>query len=75
MINTVTIFYYFFLSKIGLKAPKVRFVKNYADKWDGVDLLITACPMALESKPLLTTKLKGGNTKKYRFKIKSFISL
>jgi len=42
---------YFFLSKIGLKAPKVRFVKNYADKWDGVDLLITACPMALESKP------------------------
>lgn len=42
---------YFFLSKIGLKAPKVRFVKNYADKWEGVDLLITACPKALESKP------------------------
>ena len=42
---------YFFLSKIGLKAPKVRFVKNYADKWDGVDLLITANPKALESKP------------------------
>ena len=42
---------FFFLSKIGLKAPKVRFVKNYEDKWDGVDLLITACPKALESKP------------------------
>ena len=42
---------YFFLSKIGLKAPKVRFVKNYADKWEGVDLLITACPKALETKP------------------------
>jgi hypothetical protein len=42
---------YFFLSKIGLKAPKVRFVKNYTDKWDGVDLLITACPKALETKP------------------------
>jgi len=42
---------YFFLSKIGCKIPNVRFVKNYSDKWDGLDILITANPMALEAKP------------------------
>lgn len=42
---------YFFLSKTLCKAPKVRFVTAYADKWDGLDVLITACPTALEAKP------------------------
>lgn len=42
---------FFFLSKVGAKTPNVRFVTNYADKWDGVDVLITACPDALNVKP------------------------
>jgi hypothetical protein len=42
---------FFFLSKTVCKAPFVRFVTAYADKWDGVDVLITACPTALEAKP------------------------
>lgn len=42
---------FFFLSKVGAKTPNVRFVTNYADKWNGVDVLITACPEALNSKP------------------------
>lgn len=42
---------FFFLSKVGAKTPNVRFVANYADKWDGVDVLITACPDALNAKP------------------------
>jgi hypothetical protein len=42
---------YFFLSKTLCKAPNVRFVTAYADKWDGLDVLITACPTALEAKP------------------------
>ena len=56
---------YFFLSKIGLKASKVRFVKNYADKWDGIDLLITANPKALESKPSgkISVKVKASYNK------------
>ena len=42
---------FFFLSKVGAKTPNVRFVTNYADKWNGVDVLITACPDALNAKP------------------------
>jgi hypothetical protein len=42
---------YFFLSKLGCRADKIRFVKNYEDKWDGLDVLITANPKALECKP------------------------
>jgi hypothetical protein len=42
---------YFFLSKTLCKAPNIRFVTAYADKWDGLDVLITACPVALEAKP------------------------
>lgn len=42
---------YFFLSKTGCRADKVRFVKDYASEWDGADILITANPQALESKP------------------------
>ena len=42
---------FFFLSKVGAKTPNVRFVSNYADKWNGIDVLITACPGALNAKP------------------------
>ena len=42
---------YFFFSKTLCKAPNIRFVTAYADKWDGLDVLITACPTALGAKP------------------------
>ena len=42
---------FWFLSKTLCKASNFRFVTAYADKWDGVDVLITACPTALEAKP------------------------
>jgi hypothetical protein len=41
----------FFLSKLACQAEKIRFVQNHADKWDGIDVLITANPKALEAKP------------------------
>ena len=42
---------YFFLSKTGCKADKLRFVKHNADEWGDADILITANPIALENKP------------------------
>lgn len=42
---------FFFLSKLGAKIPNIRFVSNYEDKWNGVDVLITANPKTLECKP------------------------
>jgi hypothetical protein len=42
---------YFFLSKTSCRIDKVRFVKQYPQEWDGVDVLITANPFALENKP------------------------
>jgi hypothetical protein len=42
---------FFFLSKTGCKIENIRFVTDYAKKWDGIDVLITANPKALESKP------------------------
>lgn len=41
----------FFLSKTSCRANNYRFVQNYADKWNGLDVLITANPQALEAKP------------------------
>jgi len=41
----------FFLSKVLCKIENLRFIQKYEDKWDGVDVLITANPKALESKP------------------------
>ena len=41
----------FFLSKLACQAEKIRFVQNYEDKWEGIDVLITANPKALECKP------------------------
>lgn len=42
---------YFFLSKTSCRANKIRFVRHYIDKWDGLDILVTANPIALENKP------------------------
>jgi hypothetical protein len=41
----------FFLSKLSCRAEKLRFVMKYEDYWDGVDVLVTANPQALEAKP------------------------
>jgi 5'(3')-deoxyribonucleotidase len=51
----------FFLSKIGCKASDIKFVGNYSDKWNDVDVLITANPTALESKPTgkISVKVKS----------------
>lgn len=42
---------FFFLSKTGCRADNIRFVTTYADKWNDVDVLITANPQTLETKP------------------------
>lgn len=51
----------FFLSKTGCKATDIRFTKTYADKWNEVDVLITANPYALEAKPSgkISVKIKA----------------
>lgn len=41
----------FFLSKLSCKVNNIRFVRDYTDKWDHVDVLITANPITLEGKP------------------------
>ena len=41
----------FFLSKLSCEADDITFVQNHEDKWDYVDVLITANPKALETKP------------------------
>lgn len=42
---------FFFLSKTGCRADKIRFVKDARKEWDGIDVLITANPDALINKP------------------------
>jgi hypothetical protein len=41
----------FFLSKLGCRAANIRFVKQNEDEWGDTDILITANPIALMSKP------------------------
>ena len=41
----------FFLSKLSGKFNNIKFVREYENKWDYVDVLITANPYTLESKP------------------------
>jgi len=41
----------FFLSKTGCRAANIKFVTSYSEKWDDVDVLITANPQTLENKP------------------------
>jgi hypothetical protein len=53
---------YFFLSKTSCRIDKIRFVQDYASKWDGLDLLITANPQALEAKPSGKISVKVNTT-------------
>ena len=48
----------FFLSKLACQADKIRFVQNYKDKWDDIDILITANPEALNCKPINKISVK-----------------
>ncbi len=41
----------FFLSKTGCRATNIKFVSTYSEKWNDVDVLITANPQTLENKP------------------------
>jgi hypothetical protein len=41
----------FFLSKLSAKVNNIVFVRDYDKKWDYVDVLITANPTTLKSKP------------------------
>lgn len=48
----------FFLSKTGCQIPNLKFVKEYASIWNHVDVLITATPQILNSKPEGKTSVK-----------------
>jgi hypothetical protein len=41
----------FFLSKLSAKVNNITFVRDYQQKWEHVDVLITADPSSLDSKP------------------------
>jgi len=42
---------FFFLSKTIMNCSRLRFITSHVDEWDGVDVLITANPIALKNKP------------------------
>jgi len=48
----------FFLSKLSSKVNNIIFVKDFDKKWDHVDILITANPTALETKPVGKVSIK-----------------
>ena len=52
----------FFLSKFSSKINNIIFVRDFKDKWDHVDILITASPTTLESKPGDKISVKVINT-------------
>ena len=56
---------FFFLSKTACRINDLRFVAKYEDKWDGIDVLITANPEALEAKPSgkISVKVKASYNK------------
>lgn len=41
----------FFLSKLSCKCNNIRFVKKYEDMWNYADIILTATPKTLDSKP------------------------
>ena len=51
----------FFLSKFGCRAEHIKFVKTYSEVWDEVDVLVTANPTLLKTKPKekLSIKIKS----------------
>lgn len=52
----------FFLSKLSCKVSNIKFVRDYTHKWDHVDVLVTASPETLLSKPLDKVSIKVINT-------------
>ena len=52
----------FFLSKLSCKVNTIKFVRDYDKKWDHADVLITASPDTLLSKPLDKVSIKVINT-------------
>ena len=52
----------FFLSKLSCKVSNIKFVRDYSHKWEHVDVLITASPETLLSKPLDKVSIKVINT-------------
>ena len=70
---------FFFLSKTGCKAEKIRFVRNSLKEWDGVDILITANPDALKNKPSgkISIKIKSSYNEdvKADFELNSILDL
>lgn len=53
---------YFFLSKTGCKIDKIIFVKQNEEEWCDFDVLITANPIALETKPEGKISVKVNST-------------
>jgi hypothetical protein len=53
---------FFFLSKTGCRATNIKFVSKYEQKWDDVDVLITANPQTLENKPSGKISVKVNTT-------------
>jgi hypothetical protein len=49
---------FFFLSKTGCRVDKINFVMDSRLEWDGVDVLVTANPIALQNKPIGKTSVK-----------------
>lgn len=56
---------FFFLSKVGCRVENIRFIQNPIDKWNGLDILITANPTALLNKPegKISVKVKSNYNK------------
>jgi len=52
----------FFLSKFSSKINNIIFVREYKNKWDHVDVLITASPTTLKCKPNGKVSIKVINT-------------
>ena len=52
----------FFLSKLSCKVNNIKFVRDYENKWEHVDVLITASPETLMSKPVDKISIKVINT-------------
>ena len=52
----------FFLSKLSSKVNNIKFVRDYVNKWEHVDVLITASPETLDTKPNNKVSVKVINT-------------
>jgi hypothetical protein len=59
----------FFLSKLSAKINNIIFIREYDKKWDHVDILITANPITLNTKPVGKVSIKVIN--KYNKNVKA----